>query len=168
MKGWSFWLGSGEVDGVNGATRTDFGALATGLALGWVDVSQIAAHFDGLEGTLFQALLATDATYRAVLDHQGTLVGVDAAYIDATVFLAARTHFDDATRAGLGAHTATHTFVGVDDGQPRLLVDVQRIEVTLLHAVAEAEAAFGAAAFAGVERVGESANVSAFIMHLGG
>ena len=152
---------------MDGATWANFFALAAALALVRVDVCKVTAHLDGLERAGLQALLAANAAHRAVLDDQSTLVGVRAANIHATVVLATRTHFDDATRTVFGAHTATYALVGIDDRQTCDGVDVECAEVAFLHAVAEAKTAFRAATFTSVERVGESANVGTFVMHFG-
>ena len=163
----NFRLRCGEVDGVDGASWANLGALAASFAFGWVDVGQVASHLDGFEGAFLQALLASNAAGGAVFDDQGTLVGVGAANVDATVILATGTDFDDATGAGLGANAATDAFVGIHDGKTGLWVDVQSAEVTLLDAVAKSHAAFGAAALASIKSACESADVSAFVMHLG-
>ena len=121
---------------MDGSTRAGFFALAAALALGWVDVGEVAAHFDGLEWAGLHALLAADAAYAAILYDQSAFVGVGAADVDAAVVLAARTNFDDAARTSLGASAATDAFLFVNFGQPRFLVDVQGIEWAFLGAVA--------------------------------
>ena len=121
---------------MDGSTRAGFFALAAALALGWVDVGEVAAHFDGFERAGLHALLAADAAYAAILDDQSAFVGVGAADIDTTVVLATRTDFDDAARASLGASAATDAFLFVDFGQPGFLADVQGIKMTFLGAVA--------------------------------
>ena len=132
----SLWLARWEVDGVDGATWADFFALAAALALGWVDVGEVAAHLDGFEWAGLHALLAADAADVAVLDDQSTFVGVGAAHIHAAVVLATRTQFDDAARTNLGTGAATDAFLFIDFGQSRFLVDVQGIEWAFLGAVA--------------------------------
>ena len=121
---------------MDGATRAGFFALAAALALGRVDVGEVAAHFDGLEWAGLHALLAADAAYAAILDDQSAFVGVGAADVDAAVVLAARTNFDDAARTNLGAGTAADALLFVNFGQSRFLVDVQGIEWAFLGAVA--------------------------------
>ena len=121
---------------MDGATRADFFALAAALALGWVDVGEVAAHFDGFEWTGLHALLAADAAYATVLHDQSAFVGVGAAHINAVVAFAARTDFDDAAWTSLSTGAATDAFLFVDFGQPGFLVDVQGIKMTFLGAVA--------------------------------
>ena len=121
---------------MDGATRADFFALAAALALGWVDVGEVAAHLDGFEWAGLHALLAADAADVAILDDQSAFVGVGAADVDAAVVLATRTQFDDAARTGLGASAAADAFLFIDFGQPRFFVDVQGVEWAFLGAVA--------------------------------
>ena len=112
----SLWLARREVDGMDGATRAGFFTLAAALALGWVDVGEVAAHFDGFEWASLHALLAADAADVAVLDDQSAFVGVGAADVDSAVVLATRTQFDDAARTCLGASAATDAFLFIDFG----------------------------------------------------
>ena len=121
---------------MDGATRADFFALAAGLALGWVDVGEVAAHLDGFEWAGLHALLAADAADVAILNDQGTFVGVGAADVDAAVVLATRAHFDDAARTCLSASTTADALLFIDFGQSRFLVDVQGVEWAFLRAVA--------------------------------
>ena len=132
----SLWLARREVDGVDGAAWANFFTLAAALALGWVDVGEVAAHLDGLEWAGLYALLAADAADVAIFDDQSAFVGVGAAHIHATVVFAARTHFDDAARTSLGAGTAAHALLFIDFGQTGSLVDVQGVEGTFLGTVA--------------------------------
>ena len=132
----SLWLARREVDGMDGATRANFFALTAALALGWVDVGEVAAHLDGFEWAGLHALLAADAADVAILDDQSAFVGVGAADVDAAVVLATWAHFDDAARTSLGASAATDAFLFVNFGQSRFLVDVQGIEWAFLGAVA--------------------------------
>lgn len=121
---------------MDGATWADFFALAAALALGWVDVGEVAAHLDGFEWAGLHALLAADAADVAILDDQSAFVGVGAAHIHAAVVLATRTQFDDAARTNLGTGAAADAFLFIDFGQSRFLVDVQGVEWAFLGAVA--------------------------------
>jgi len=166
-RGLLFRLAWWEVHGMDGASRASLFALAARLALLGVDVGEVATHLNSLERAGLEALLAAYAAHVAVLDDQGALVGVGASHIDTAVVLATGTNLDDATGTGLGAHAAAHALVGVNDGQTRDGVDVQCIEIASAGAVAQAETAFRAATFASVQGIGESANLSTFVMHLG-
>ena len=48
---------------MNGTAWANLGAFAASLALGRIDVGEVASHLDSLEGAFLQALLAADAAH---------------------------------------------------------------------------------------------------------
>ena len=122
---------------MDAATWTYLDALAALLALREVDVGEVAAHLDGLERAGLEALLAADAADTAVLHRDSALLGVVARHIHTTVVLTLGTDLDDAARTSLGTCAAAHALVFVDLRQACLFVNVKRVELTFLHAVAQ-------------------------------
>ena len=136
-RGLLFRLAWWEVHGMDGTSRASLFALTARRALLWVDVGEVATHLDSLERAGLKALLAAYATHVAVLDDQGALVGVGASHIDTAVVLATRTNLDDATGTSLCTNATAHALVGVNDGQTRDGVDVQRVEIASAGAVTQ-------------------------------
>lgn len=166
----SFLLGRQrrEVDGVDGASGAFSDALAAHLAEVEVDVSEVVLDLDSAEGADLLALATADASCGAGLASDSALFLVAASNENAMILGAFVAELDDAAGASLDASATSDALVGVDDGETRFGVDVESVELASLGAVAEAEAAERAAAFASVEAVGEGAILKTIEMVLGG
>lgn len=153
------------MDGASGAVGD---ALAAHLAEVEVDVGEVVFDLDSAEGANFLALAAADAGGGAGLASDSAFLLVAAGDEDAVVLGAFVAELDDATRASLDAGAAGDALVGIDDGEAGGRVDAEGVELASLGAVAEAEAAEGAARLASVEAIGEGAVLEAVEMVLGG
>ena len=122
---------------MDASARAGLDALTALLALREVDVGEVAAHFDGLERTGLEAFLASNAAHLTVLHRHGAFLCVVARHIHTTVVLTLGTDLDDAARTSLGTCAAAHALVFVDLRQACLFVNVKRVELTFLHAVAQ-------------------------------
>ena len=151
---------------MDAAAWTSLDAFTALLALREVDVGEVAAHLDSLERAGLEAFLAGDAANFAVLHRHGAFLHVVTCHVDTAVVLALGTDLDDAARTSLGTCAAAHAFVFINFRETSLLVDVERVELTFLHAVAQPEAAVRTSVLACIESVGETADVGSFIMHL--
>ena len=118
--------------------RTFVLTLTAKLALLGIDVGEVGVQGDGLELADLHAFLASDTTNRASLARLGALVLVVAEDNDTTVLQALEANLNDAARAGLGAGTASGTFLFVHLGQTRLGIHVDGIELARSHTVATA------------------------------
>ena len=116
-------------------------ALAAQTALLKVDVCQVVLKGDSLERTGLDALAATYAGYVASLLGYGTLVLVDAAYINPAVQLVLVAEFDDAARAGLYAGSAGSALVLVHNGKSGLRIHLDGVELTGRYAITATQAA---------------------------
>ena len=113
-----FRLTGRKVDFPDGAAWANLNAFAARLALGRVDVGEVASHFDGLERAGLEALLAGNAANFATLHRNGAFVGVRAADIDTTVVLATRADFEQTARAGLDTGSASYALVRIHRRKP--------------------------------------------------
>ena len=140
------------------SSRGAFGhALATGFALGIVDISEVVGHRDSLKGTCFGALAAADTGGRAVLAGHRALLLVVAGHEDATVVTALVADFEYTARTSLGTGLTADTEILVNLRQMGFRVDVDSIESASLHAVATTQTAKRTGTLASEETVGESA-----------
>jgi len=143
--------------------RTFIYALAAQTALLKVNVCQVVLKGDCLERAGLDALAATYATYLTSLLGYRTLVLVDAAYIDPAVQFVLVTEFDDLTRAGLSAGTASGALVLINHRKSRLGIHLDGIELTCLDAVAATQAAKETAGLTAVHHGGYGATLGSVI-----
>ena len=143
--------------------RTLVNALAAQTALLKVYVCKVVLKGDGLERAGLDALAATYAGYVASLLGYGTLVLVDAAYINSAVQLVLVAQFDDTARAGLYAGSAGSALVLVHNGKSCLRIHLDGVELTCLHAVTAAQAAVETAGLASVHHGGNGTALGSVI-----
>ena len=122
---------------MDASARADLNALTELLALREVDVGEVAAHLDSLERAGLEALLAADTAYTAVLHRDSAFLNVVARHIHTTVVLALGTNLDDTTRTSLGTSATAHAFVFVNFRKTSFFINVESVELTFLHAVAQ-------------------------------
>ena len=129
-------------------------ALAAQTALLKVNVCQVVLKGDSLERAGLDALAATYAGGVASLLGNGTLILVDATYIDPAVQFVLVAEFNNLTRAGLGAGAAGGTLVLVNYRKTCLRIHRDCIELTCLYAVTAAQAAIETACLTTVHHGG--------------
>ena len=130
-------------------------ALAAQTALLKVNVSQVVLKGDGLKRACLYALAATYAGYVTSLLGNGTLILVDAAYINPAVQFVLVAQFDDIARAGLGTCAAGGTLILINLRKTSLRIHPDGIELTCLDTVAATQAAKETAGLATVHHGGD-------------
>ena len=129
-------------------------ALAAKTALLKVNVCQVVLKGDSLERAGLDALTATYAGGVASLLGNGTLVLVNATYIDPAVQFVLVAEFYDMARASLGAGTAGCALVLVNHRKTGLRIHPDGIELTSLYAVAASQTAIETARLTAVHHGG--------------
>jgi len=138
-------------------------ALAAQTALLKVYVCKVVLKCDGLERACLDALAATNAAHLARLLGYGTLVLVDAAYINPAVQFVLVTQLYDHARAGLDAGTACSALVLIHNGKAGLGIHLDGLELACLDTVAASKASKEAACSTAVHKRCGSTALSAVI-----
>jgi hypothetical protein len=167
-----FRLGSGRSECAgDGLLRTFGDAHTASLALLGINVCQVILYRDGVKLADLDTLATTDTRILTSLHCHSALILVDTVHPNATVICADQAtflaEFDDELGASLGARATSHTLLGVHFGETCLSVHVDRVELTRLHTIAQADTTKGATGLSG-ERSGSygAALGSIIVCHL--
>ena len=137
--------------------------LAAQTALLKVNVSQVVLKGDGLERAGLDALAATYAGYVTSLLGNGTLILVDATYINPAVQFVLVAQFDDIARAGLDAGTAGGALVLINHRKSSLGIHLNGVELTGRYAVTATQTAIETAGLTAVHHGGNGTALGSVI-----
>ena len=138
-----------EVYLVNGTCRTFFDTLRTEPTFDGIDVAEVVLDRDGIEGTSFLTFAATDAGSLARNPCDGAFILVAAGHIDPSSLRTAFPELDDLPWTSLRTFAAGSTFLFIDYGQSRCLIDGKGSKLADFHTVATSQTAVLAGRLAG-------------------